>query len=896
MSPREAAMSELEIWNELGNIYFNTGAYDEAIRTYQKAIELDHGCGQSYSNLASIYVRQGRYAEAIPMLQKGIEIMDEASSKAFLWNQLGEAYRKLDDYDNATISYQKAAELDPDNTAFQDNLAEAEMASRRVDSQFIIGTEQEKFPIPESLVEEINSPIIKETSRTGAALSRTKQKDETDTVQEKLSILPDITESPKSETACWVFKANSPSSLVQENSSGTPEPSPVILGSRILSDGPIQDGSVETPGSLEELNTPDQDITDRHTLDLADEILPTGQPEGSESTNARAHGLLRLGILHWRKKEYERAIQFLEIALDTVVRPKDNFLEALCFNVIALVETDLGKIADAIQAYQSAATLAPERFFPWNNLGNLNCMLDRYDDALAAFREGIEHNSKDAVSWNGLGDVYHKLGRNEDAIAAYQLGNVFEKQNLDEDALKAYEITIETNRENPQVWNEAGNIYYDTGAYDDAIASYRKAIELDPANTTFLSNLAKAEQALGQANTKNEPPSPETMREISRENLPQSEPYVEKTASPEPEGTNMALSVSIGAEQTHEDETVPEELSTLKDGIADSEPETAYWVFKTEPSLGNGLQPAARYSKVGAETVVGAVKSFRAYTKQPHNEQAFSKGQVLTGADIDASALMVQLTPRAVQPTGAEGKIRPSIAKNDWKCASSEVDSEVRKTSSCTTEVGINNPAPQAVVTGSQIADQSPIDFHVLENDIAAYRRVTEINPRNDRAWDALGNMYEAAGLHSEAIAAFEQAIALDPRKEAYHYHLGIAHAYQMHYDKAIQALQNVIALNPNYVLAHCALAASYRRVGNEAEAQEHIAIARPSMEYENEYNRACFESISGNTDQAFALLEIALEKQQIQTAMLHSDPDLDFIRSDPRFDALLAKIMNVNR
>jgi len=33
-------MSELEIWNELGNIYFNTGSYDEAIRTYQKAIEL----------------------------------------------------------------------------------------------------------------------------------------------------------------------------------------------------------------------------------------------------------------------------------------------------------------------------------------------------------------------------------------------------------------------------------------------------------------------------------------------------------------------------------------------------------------------------------------------------------------------------------------------------------------------------------------------------------------------------------------------------------------------------------------------------------------------------------------------------------------------------------------
>ena len=168
------------------------------------------------------------------------------------------------------------------------------------------------------------------------------------------------------------------------------------------------------------------------------------------------------------------------------------------------------------------------------------------------------------------------------------------------------------------------------------------------------------------------------------------------------------------------------------------------------------------------------------------------------------------------------------------------------------------------------------------------------MNPRNDRAWDALGNMYEAAGLHSEAIAAFEQAIGLAPQKEAYHFHLGIALAYQMHYENAILALQNSIALNPNFVLGHCALAANYRRIGKETEAQDHIAIARPSMELEKEYNRACFESISGNADQAFALLETALEKGQIQIAMLRSDTDLDFIRNDARFEAILYKTMDV--
>ena len=125
-------MSELEIWNELGNIYYNTGAYDESIRAYNKAIELDQGCEQSYSNLASIYVNQGCHEEAVSLLQKGIELLEEATDKALLWNRLGEVYRKLDDYDNALAAYQKAVELDPDNVIFQDNLAKAEPDSAHI--------------------------------------------------------------------------------------------------------------------------------------------------------------------------------------------------------------------------------------------------------------------------------------------------------------------------------------------------------------------------------------------------------------------------------------------------------------------------------------------------------------------------------------------------------------------------------------------------------------------------------------------------------------------------------------------------------------------------------------------------------------------------------------------
>ena len=773
-------MSELEIWNELGNIYFKNEAYDEAIRTYQKAIELDHGCAQSYSNLAYIFMHQGRYAEAIPMLQKGIELLKQPASQAVLLNQLGEAYRKLDDYLHAAVCYRKAAELDPENIAYQDNLAEAELDGQRLDQPAMDGNA-----------------------------------------------------SAQAEAPTWVFKNQGLVYPAEEESSAESETQPVTLGSRHFRDG---SGQADT----------DEDAA----VPINGYASNSGQP-ANLPTNARVDGLLRLGLKHWRQKEYERAIRFMETALSKVKRPKDNLLEALCYNAIALVETDLGKIVEAIQAYQSAASLAPERIFPWNSLGNLNCMLDRYDDALAAFREGIEHNPKDPVSWNGMGDVYHKLGRFEDAITAYQLGNVFENQALDEDPLKEYERSADASRKNPEVWNEAGNIYYHTGAYEDAVAAYRKASQLAPANAIFQTNLAKAQQALEQSPNQTKTARPE----VSLERLHHAESTL-AIASPQPE-------------PARQEQVQPEQkLAKLPARNSGRESEAPYWVFNNEPASENALQPAVEYSAVGAPAAGSARPTFGTLRK----DRTFNgeRGGLPDG-DRDPSALLIQLTPRPATPAeaGAGNALVPSAPIT---------------------------PIAPIIVAGEQSADQAPLTGSVLDNDIAAYRRVTEINPRNDRAWDALGNMYEAASLHREAIAAFEQAIALAPRRDAYHFHLGIALAYQTHYDKAIEALQNAIFLNPNFVLAHCALAANYRRIGNEAEAQEHIAIARPSMQYEKEYNRACFESISGNNDEAFALLEKALEKNQCKTAMLRSDPDLDFLRTDDRFEALLFKSMSVSQ
>jgi len=103
------------VWNELGNVYYNSGAYDDAIVAYSKAIELDRFFAWPYSNLALAYVQKRRFVEAILLYQRSIELFTSDKDKAVSWNRLGNVYRRLNDYENSIAAYQRADSLDPDN-------------------------------------------------------------------------------------------------------------------------------------------------------------------------------------------------------------------------------------------------------------------------------------------------------------------------------------------------------------------------------------------------------------------------------------------------------------------------------------------------------------------------------------------------------------------------------------------------------------------------------------------------------------------------------------------------------------------------------------------------------------------------------------------------------------
>lgn len=107
-----------KLWNELGNIHYLQKAYDDAIRAYNKAIKLDAGFGWAYNNLAMVLSKKGEFVKAIPLARKSLYLIGDCPQIPFVWNGLGNYYRAIGDYLNATLAYQRADELINDHNKF----------------------------------------------------------------------------------------------------------------------------------------------------------------------------------------------------------------------------------------------------------------------------------------------------------------------------------------------------------------------------------------------------------------------------------------------------------------------------------------------------------------------------------------------------------------------------------------------------------------------------------------------------------------------------------------------------------------------------------------------------------------------------------------------------------
>ncbi|MDP2778739.1 MAG: tetratricopeptide repeat protein, partial [Anaerolineales bacterium] len=185
-------------WKDLGDSQFKNGDYLDANSSYKKAISLDPKAGWPLSNLALTLVTQGKYEEAIPLYTASIELLSEDKDKAIIWNRLGNAYRKLNKYEDAYIAFQKADELDGKNTGFSDKLDEYPAGGTVIAPEEILEQLVVEQPLEgkETTPAEVDKGAVNNKARdvdggnTEAASMQNQVKKKENSIKEKASRIP----------------------------------------------------------------------------------------------------------------------------------------------------------------------------------------------------------------------------------------------------------------------------------------------------------------------------------------------------------------------------------------------------------------------------------------------------------------------------------------------------------------------------------------------------------------------------------------------------------------------------------------------------------------------------------------------------------------------------------
>lgn len=126
--PSEEDKKNADLKKNEGNAKMGQRQYDEAIKLYTEAIELNGKNAIYYSNRAAAYSQSNQHEKAIEDALKAVEINPQYSKG---YSRLAHAQYCLGKFEEAVKSYEKVLELDPNNSSIKQSL---ELAKSKVAS------------------------------------------------------------------------------------------------------------------------------------------------------------------------------------------------------------------------------------------------------------------------------------------------------------------------------------------------------------------------------------------------------------------------------------------------------------------------------------------------------------------------------------------------------------------------------------------------------------------------------------------------------------------------------------------------------------------------------------------------------------------------------------------
>ncbi|MEE9162213.1 MAG: tetratricopeptide repeat protein, partial [Candidatus Neomarinimicrobiota bacterium] len=167
------------------------------------------------------------------------------------------------------------------------------------------------------------------------------------------------------------------------------------------------------------------------------------------------------------------------------------------------------------------------------------------------------------------------------------------------------------------------------------------------------------------------------------------------------------------------------------------------------------------------------------------------------------------------------------------------------------------------------------------------------LNPLDTETYGSLALVYYFAHQYDQAIEHCRKALELDEAYFTAHVYLGLAYAQKGMFGKAIPPLEAAVQLSGGSALVKSSLGYAYGLAGRDREARELLNELRAAAEtqYVPAISMAAIHMGLGERDAVFKWLDKAYKERHHYLIFSKVEPMMDGLRSDPRFQALLAKM-----
>ena len=185
-----------------------------------------------------------------------------------------------------------------------------------------------------------------------------------------------------------------------------------------------------------------------------------------------------------------------------------------------------------------------------------------------------------------------------------------------------------------------------------------------------------------------------------------------------------------------------------------------------------------------------------------------------------------------------------------------------------------------------------------FDDGVAELRRAHELDPLSLVINCVLGSTLAVAGRDDEAIAQLRATIEMDPNFDLTHWFLGQAYENKGQLKDAIAEYERAAQISPDPAIL-ASLARAYALGAKKEEARKILdnLTSESRQRYVPAYSLAVVHLSLGDKEETLRLLEKSYEERAAfdtgACGSIKIDRRLDPLRSDPRFQALVQKIVS---